>query len=234
MEVGSLKIQVVKKDIKNIHLAVYPPNGAIRLASPKNVKDETIRLYIVSKIPWIRRQQRRLLSQDREGARDYVERESHYFLGKRYLLQIAEKNSIPKIILGKKHLTLQIKPGTTKDQREHHLNHWYRKKLKEVIPPLIDKWQRKMNVEVDAWGVKSMKTKWGSCNIEARRIWLNLELAKKPMECLEFIVVHEMVHLLERKHNEIFIAYMDKFLPKWKLYKNELNKLPVSHIQWSY
>lgn len=234
MEVGALKIQIIKKDIKNIHLAVYPPNGSIRLASPKEVSDETIRLYVVSKIGWIRKQQRRLLHQDREAARDYVERESHYFLGQRYLLRLVEKEAKPFVTISNKYLNLQVRPSITEEQKEEILSSWYRQRLKELIPPLIEKWQRVMNVEVDDWGVKQMKTKWGACNIEAKRIWLNLELAKKPFQCLEFIVVHEMVHLLERKHNERFVAYMNKFLPKWKTLKQELNRLPVRHVEWGY
>ncbi len=234
MEIGSLKIQVIKKDIKNIHLAVYPPKGKIRLSSPRNVNDETIRLYLISKISWIRKQQRKFEKQDREPRRDYVQRESHYFLGQRYLLRLEEKNAPPSITLQNKYLTLQVRPGTSVEQREKILNAWYRKQLKQLIPPLIEKWERIMGVSVDDWGVRHMKTKWGTCNIEAKRIWLNLELAKKPIQCLEFIVVHEMVHLLERKHNEIFFSYMNRFLPKWEMYKQELNRLPVAQGLWGY
>lgn len=234
MEIGTLKVQVVKKDIKNMHLAVYPPNGNVRLATPKNVNDETLRLYVVSKLGWIRTQQRRFAKQDRETRRDYIERESHYFLGQRYLLKVVEKNTVPGITLTNKHLILQVRPRTLSEKRELILGSWYRKQLKNLIPTLIAKWEKVMGVKVEAWGVKQMKTKWGSCNIEARRIWFNLELAKKPLECLEFIVVHEMVHLLERKHNDRFIAYINKFLPKWKLYKQELNRLPVRHVGWGY
>jgi predicted metal-dependent hydrolase len=234
MEVGTLKIQIVKKDIKNIHLAVYPPHGNVRLASPKSVSDDTIRLYVVSKLGWIRKQQRRFSTQDREPVREFVERESHYFLGQRYLLRVVEKEARPTVTINNKYLTIQVRPGTTKEQKAVAINEWYREKLKEMIPALIGKWASIMKVDVANWGVKQMRTKWGTCNIEAKRIWLNLELAKKPLPCLEFIVVHEMVHLLERKHNEVFIAYMNKFLPKWKSVKEELNRLPVRHAEWGY
>ncbi len=227
MEIGSLKVQVVKKDIKNIHLAVYPPKGSVRLSSPRNVNDETIRLYLVSRIGWIRKQQRKFEKQDREPRRDYVPRESHYFLGQRYLLRLEEKNAPPLITLTNKYLTLQVRPVTSAEQREKILNAWYRKQLKQLIPPLIEKWERILDVSVEDWGIRHMKTKWGTCKIEAKRIRLNLELAKKPIQCLEFIIVHEMVHLLERKHNEIFFAYMNRYLPKWKMYRQELNSLPM-------
>jgi predicted metal-dependent hydrolase len=147
---------------------------------------------------------------------------------------LVEKEEKPLVTISNKYLSLQVRPGATDEQKEEILSAWYRRRLKELIPPLIEKWQRVMNVEVDDWGVKQMKTKWGTCSIDSKRIWLNLELAKKPVQCLEFIVVHEMVHLLERKHNERFVAYMNKFLPKWKTLKQELNRLPVRHVEWGY
>lgn len=234
MEIGNISIEVVKKEIKNIHLAVYPPYGRVRLAAPVNVNDETLRLYTISKIPWIKKQQRKLAGQDREIERKYVHRESHYFLGKRYLLRVIDDNK-PKVVLrSRTYIDLHIKPDSTREQREHLMIEWYRSELKRIVPELLAKWEKKIGVQADDWGVKQMKTKWGTCNIQKKRILVNLELAKKPVHCLEFIIVHELVHLLERLHNERFLAYMDKFMPRWKYYRDELNKLPVSHIDWEY
>lgn len=232
---SQLSIDVVRKDIKNMHLAVYPPTGRVRIAAPLRINDEAVRLFAISKIGWIRKQQRNFLAQDRQPARQYKERESHYFLGKRYLLRIIEQEASPKVIIKTKtYIDLFVKPNTTAEQREKILNEWYRKELKTLIPPIIAKWEKQINVTVEDWQVKQMKTKWGTCNIEKERIWINLELAKKPVQCLEYIVLHEMIHLLERHHNDYFRSLLDKFLPQWKFYKEELNRLPVSHGEWGY
>jgi predicted metal-dependent hydrolase len=235
LEIGSLSIEIVRKDIKNIHLAVYPPNGRVRLATPLDVQDETIRLFVISKLTWIKNQQRKFNNQERQSPREYIERESHYFQGKRYLLRITEENKPPKVVLKSKiYLDLQIRPNTSLEQRQSILNEWYRMELKKQIQPLIEKWSPIIGVQPNDWLVKQMRTKWGTCNIEAKRIWINLELAKKPVSCLEFIVVHELVHLLERHHNDRFLGLMNGFLPNWKVVKEELNRLPVSHLEWEY
>ena len=233
--VSDISVDVVRKDIKNMHLAVYPPNGRVRIAVPLRIDDEAVKLFAITKLAWIKRQQRKFEEQERETARDFVDRESHYFLGRRYLLRIIEHNGTPKVILkGKTYIDLYARTGSTKEQRQTTLNEWYREELKLAIPPLIEKWEPIIGVKVDEWGVKQMKTKWGTCNIDAKRIWLNLELAKKPILCLEYILVHEMIHLLERKHNDRFLTYLEKFIPQWKFYKDELNSLPVSHSEWTY
>jgi predicted metal-dependent hydrolase len=236
MQIGSkLTIDIVRKDIINIHLSVYPPTGRVRIAAPLEVGDETIRLFAISKLGWIRRNQRSFEAQDRQSPREYKNRESHYFLGKRYLLRIKEHHAPPKVVLKTKtYIDLFVKPETSVEQKHVAVNEWYRDELKKLIEPLINKWEKEIGVSVDDWQIKQMKTKWGTCNIEKKRIWINLELAKKPLACLEYIVVHEMVHLLERNHGGRFIAYMDKFLPQWKFYREELNRLPVSHGEWSY
>ena len=235
IEIGSLSIEIVRKDIKNIHLAVYPPNGRVRLATPQHVEEETIRLFVLSKLTWIKAQQRKFTDQNRQGPREYIERESHYFQGRRYLLRITEENKPPKVVLkNKTYLDLHIRPGTPEAQRQNIVNEWYRAQLKTQIEPLLEKWLPIIGVTLNDWQVKYMRTKWGTCNIEARRIWINLELAKKPVACLEFIIVHELVHLLERRHNDRFLAYMNRFLPNWKQLRDELNRLPVSHLEWEY
>lgn len=231
---GDLRIDVTYKDIKNVHLSVYPPYGKVRISAPLRLDLDTIRIYAISRLGWIRKQQTKLSQQAREPARDYVSRESHYYLGKRYLLRVSKIESAPKIVLKHSTIEMQIRPSTPTDKREAILDGWYRQRMKEFVPPIIHKWEDTLNVNVISFGIKKMKTKWGSCNREAGRIWLNLELAKKPMSCIEYVVIHEMVHLLERKHGDKFTFYMDNFLPMWRSTKEELNRSPLSHQDWSY
>ena len=233
--INEFTIDVIRKDIKNIHLAVYPPSGRIRIAAPVKMDDDAIRLFAISKIGWIKRQQRKFIAQERIPEREYLQRESHYFQGKRYLLNIIEIDEVPKVaIRGKKYIDLYVRPGATTEKKHEVLTEWYRTQLKNLIPDLMLKWCNILSVQVKDFQVKHMKTKWGSCNIEENRILLNLELAKKPESCLEYIIVHELIHFKERHHNERFLFYMDKYLPNWKQIKNELNKLPVSHADWNY
>lgn len=233
--VNNIKVDVVRKNIKNIHLAVYPPFGRVRIAVPERTKDDTIRLYVISKLAWIKRNKKGFKEQDRIPPREYKNRESHYYEGKRYLLNIKETESAPKVVIrNKTYLDLYVRKNTSRDKCNEILNEWYREHLKAKLPKLIAKWEKKINVKVNECKVKQMKTKWGSCNISAKRIWLNLELAKKPTICLEYIIVHELIHLLERHHNEIFRAYLDKFMPQWQAHKRELNRQPLSHSNWEY
>ena len=233
--ISNITVDVVRKDIKNIHLAVYPPTGRVRIAAPLQVNDEAIRLFAISKLGWIKRNQRKFENQERIPPREYKERESHYFQGRRYLIRIKETVGAGWVDLkGKTYLDLYVRNNTSLEYKNRILNEWYRKELKNIIPELIRHWENKIGVKVYFWGVKQMKTKWGSCSIEKKRIWLNLELAKKPGHCLEYILVHEMIHLLERHHNDKFKSYMESFLPNWKQFKEELNRIPVSHADWSY
>ena len=234
VQLGDIKIEVELKNIKNIHLSVYPPNGKVRIAAPERMSLDTIRIYAISKLGWIKKQQAKLRGAERETRRDYVTKENQYFLGKRYLLTVLIDNSKPLVYIKHNRLVLQVRPKTNRAKRKEIIESWYREQLKELIPKLINQHQKVMNVMVDEFAVRKMKTKWGTCNREAGRIWFNLELAKKPIECIEYIVVHEMVHFLERAHNSRFIAYMDKYLPDWKSRKQQLNRLPVSHIDWDY
>jgi predicted metal-dependent hydrolase len=235
IKVNDLLVDVVRKDIKNLHLAVYPPNGRVRVAVPLRLDDEAVRLAVISKLGWIKRQQAKFEAQSRQSKREYVSGESHYFQGQRYLLNVIYADENPKVFIrNKTHIDLIVRPNSTTEQRERLIQVWYRKQLKEQIPPLIDKWQAIIGVELEEWGVKQMKTKWGTCQIEAQRIWINLELAKKPPQCLEYIVVHELIHLLERHHNERFTALMDKYLPSWRFLREELNGEPLRHEDWGY
>lgn len=231
--VSGLEVEVVRKDIKNLHLGVYPPHGHIRVAAPLRVNDEAVRMAVISRLGWIRKQQRKFAEKVRLSPREYVARESHYYFGQRYLLKVVEGSSRAGVVVrGKRTMELHVAVGTDRERREEVIVSWYRSRLKERIPPLIEKWERLLGLEVKDWGVRTMKTKWGSCNPTARRIWLNLELAKKPPTCLEYIVVHEMMHLHERHHNERFVALMDRYLPQWRQAKDELNQLPLRDENW--
>jgi predicted metal-dependent hydrolase len=233
--IANIQIEVIRKDIKNMHLAVYPPTGRIRLAAPTKTDAEVVRLFVISKIGWIKKHIKNFKEQPRESPREYKSGESHYYMGKRYLLNVVEVEG-PQLVKvkGVKSLLMNVRPNTSTEARGNMLKEWYRKELKMQLPELIDKWEKVVGVKCNSWGVKQMRTKWGACNIADKRIWLNLELAKKPQRCLEYIIVHELVHLLERNHNDRFVALMTKFMPKWRLYRDELNSLPVAHNDWGY
>jgi hypothetical protein len=235
LHIANLDIDVIRKDIKNMHLAVYPPTGRIRLAAPSRTDDEVIRLFAISKLAWIKRHIKNFKSQARETPRDFISGESHYFQGRRYLINVIEHDGRNKVeIKNHKEINLFVKTGSSKAEKAKVFKEWYRKELKAQIPEIMEKWEKVMGVKAQAWGVKHMRTKWGTCNTIEKRIWINLELAKKPKNCLEYIIVHELVHLLERSHNDRFIALMNKFMPKWRAHRDELNKLPVSHTDWGY
>ncbi len=235
IQVRGIAVEVVRKDIKNLHVGVYPPKGRVRVAAPLRLDNEAVRLAVISRLGWIRRQQEGFEGQDRQSQREMVTGESHYFQGRRYRLNVIEHEGLPCVELpNSRTMELRVRPGTSRAAREALLLQWYRRRLREPLPGLLAKWEPQVGVEVAELRIKRMKTRWGTCNIEARRIWLNLELAKKPLGCLEFILVHEMVHLLERHHNERFRDYMDQFMPQWRLHREELNRAPLAHETWSY
>ncbi|MDD2742933.1 MAG: SprT family zinc-dependent metalloprotease [Rhodocyclaceae bacterium] len=235
LTVSGVKVEVVRKDIKNLHLGVYPPNGRVRVATPLVISDEAVRLAVIDKLGWIRRQKAKFAEQPRQSQREMVNGESHYFLGRRYRLRVHEDDAPPRVaIRGIASLNLFVRPGATADQREAVLLRWHREQLKALIPALLEKWQPILGVQVAHWGVKKMKTKWGSCSIDAGRIWINLELAKKPLHCLEYIVVHELLHLLERHHNERFSALLNAYLPNWRQSREILSQMPLGHEAWDY
>lgn len=234
LHLGNITVHVVQKDIKNIHLSVYPPFGRVRISAPTRFDLDTIRVFAISKLRWIKKQQTKLRNQEREAPREFLNRESHYFNGKRYLLKVIEQAAAPRVELKHSKIELYVRPKSSKKKLKSILDEWCRSQLKASLPTLIEKWEKKMNVRVNEFGIKKMRTKWGTCNREAKRLWLNLELAKKPAECLEYIVVHEMVHLLERHHNDRFISLINEVMPKWRFYKEELNRRPLRHENWSY
>ena len=234
INLGDIAVDVVLKDIKNLHLSVHPPTGRVRISAPMRMRIDTIRVFAISKLDWIRQQQTKLREQERETPRDYVDRESHYVWGKRYLLTVSERNEPPSIELKHSRMLLQVRPGADEDKKQALVEEWYREQLREAVPALLARWQPLLSVEVERFFVQRMKTKWGSCNHKARTIRLNTELAKKPAECLEYIVLHELVHLVEPTHNARFVAQMDQLMPNWQLHRQVLNRLPVRREKWSY
>jgi len=235
LTVSGIQVEVIRKDIKNLHLGVYPPSGRVRVAAPLVVSDEAVRLAVIGKLGWIRRQKARFAQQPRQSQREMVNGESHYFLGQRYRLRVHEQNAPARIALrGVASIDLFVRPGTSAGQREAVLLRWYREQLKALIPPLLEKWQPILGVQAAGWGIRKMKTRWGSCNPASRRVWFNLELAKKPVQCLEYIVVHELAHLLERHHNERFAALIEAHVPHWRQYREMLRQAPLGHEEWKY
>lgn len=233
--VSGIKVEVVRKDIKNLHLGVYPPSGRVRVATPLVISDEAVRLAVIDKLGWIKRQRANFTAQPRQSQREMVNGESHYVFGQRYRLRVHQHNGPARVATrGVANLDLHVRPEASSAQREEILLRWYRQQLKDRIPPLLAKWQRTLRVKATDWGVRKMKTKWGSCNTTAKRIWINLELAKKPEQCLEYIVVHELVHLLERHHNDRFMAIMDRHLPDWRVRRDLLNSGVLGHEEWAY
>ena len=235
MEISGHSIEVVRKDIKHFYVGVHPPNGQVRVSAPLRLDDDAVRMAIISRLGWIRRKQASFAQQQRQSQREYVSGESHYFTGKRYRLKVNEQDCPPKVqLLNNTRIGLTVRPGTDRDKREAIFHTWYREHLKSQLPALIAKWEPKMGVSVKDVRIRKMKTLWGSCNIEAKRIWLNLELAKKPKSCLIYVLVHEMTHLLERHHNDRFRELMDTYLPQWRSYRDELNRAPLAYENWRY
>lgn len=225
IQVSDITVEVTKKDIKNVYLRVYPPHGKVCLSSPRSVSPEYLRQFIHSKQKWIRKKIQKVKSQQRAPELQYGQGESHYIQGRQYLLNIIEVSKPPKVIIrNDQYLDLYIRPGSDGVKKEKVLREWYRDLLKDQIPELIKKWERELGVSVREWGVKKMKTRWGTCNTGARRIWLNLELAKKPQHLLEYVVLHEIVHLKERLHNDRFRSFLTRHMPDWREREKELNE----------
>ena len=234
LQLGEIAVEVVLKDIKNIHLSVYPPAGKVRISAPSRMTLDTIRVFAISKLGWIKQQQEKLRGQERETPREYLDRESHFVWGKRYLLKVIEADEAPSVELKHSRMYLRLRSGTPGNKRQTVVEAWYREQIRKAVPSLIAKWEPVLGVKVQKFFVQKMKTKWGSCNSASKSIRLNTDLAKKPPQCLEYIVVHEMVHLLMRHHNEEFSTAMDKCLPGWRLLRQTLNDGPLAHTDWTY
>ena len=231
---GEIPVDVELKDIKNIHLSVYPPNGAVRVSAPSRMSLDTIRVYAISKLGWIKQQQKKLRAQEREPPREYLERESHYVWGRRYLLHVAECDGPPLVALKHRTMVLRLRPGADEAKMQAVVDDWYRTELRKAAVPLIAKWAPVLGVTVDRFFVQHMKTKWGSCNTATHCIRLNTELAKKPRPCIDYIVLHEMAHLIVPTHGPKFVALMDRFMPNWRAIRDLLNSLPARHEHWDY
>lgn len=227
IKLGDVVVALTRKDVKHVHLTVHPPTGRVTLIAPHATRTEVARAYAISKLGWIRRQRTQLAAQAREAPRQWVERESHHVWGRRYLLSIAEVSDKPVVKLTPRRLTLQVRPGSSAEKRAEVMHEWHKALLHSVVPGLISKWEGKLGVRVAGYFLQRMKTKWGSCNPGKLHIRLNTELVKKPKDLLEYVVVHEMAHLLEASHSERFVAILDRHWPQWRESRAELNALPL-------
>jgi predicted metal-dependent hydrolase len=223
LEVGGLSIQVTKKEVKGMRLSIHAPYGDIRASVPSSFSKSKVLLIINSKLSWIQKNHAKFSNQNHKPSQIETGQKI-YFLGKTYELNVCDA-AFNEVLLTDKSLIIFTKPNKSPAYKEAILNAWYGNQLKTIIPKMIKEWETKTGLKVKNWAIKRMKTRWGSCNPTAGRIWLNLELAKKPLHCLEYVIVHEMVHLLEAKHNKRFFSYMDQFMPLWRDYKQELNGL---------
>jgi predicted metal-dependent hydrolase len=232
LTLGSITVDVVKKDIKNVHLSVCPPAGDVRISAPLRMNLETIRVFAVSKLGWIKEQRKKIVGQERETPRSYAERESHYVWGKRYLMKVVERDCPAEVFLQHNRIVLQVRPTWSRERRQEFLDAWYRRQIRAAVPEMIRRWESVLGVKVERVFVRRMRTKWGSCSRASASVRLNTDLAKKPPECLEYIVVHEMAHLIEPTHNARFLALMDRAMPNWQHYREMLNRLPVRYENW--
>ena len=232
IQLGDISIQVTRKNIKNVHLAVHPPDGRVTLSAPANTRLEVARAYAISKIGWIHKQQDELRGQARETLRQFVKRESHYLWGRRHLLMVIEADTKPFVSVDHKRITLSVRPGSGQTKRAQVMHDWHKYLLHEFLPPMIEKWETRLGVRVNAYFLQRMKTKWGSCNHKAGHIRLNTELVKKPKDLVEYVIVHEMVHLIEPTHSERFMSILTKHYPTWREARAELNDLPLAAEEW--
>ena len=232
IQLGEILIRVTKKDVKNVHLSVHPPDGRVTLTVPTMTRLDVARAYAISRLGWIRQQQERMLGQARETPRKFIERESHYLWGRRHLMTIKHADAKPQVSLDHKRITLAVRPGADATKRAEVIHEWHKSLLHAVVPSIIKKWQPKLKVHVTGYFLQRMKTKWGSCNHRDGHIRLNTELVKKPKDLLEYVIVHEMAHLIEPTHSERFVAILDKHYPTWREARAELNELPLASESW--
>lgn len=232
LQLGKIEIEVSFKNIKNVHLSVHPPEGRVVIVAPQGTRPEAVRAYAASKLNWIHAKQAKLAAQLRETPRQYVSRESHMLWGKRYLLRVVESEKRPSVHLDHRWITLTVRRGSSRENREMLMAAWQRTLLHGAIPQLIAKWEKRLDVNVEGYAVQRMKTKWGSCNRKSRRIRVNTELVKKPKELLDYVVVHEILHLLAPTHSEKFAELLSKYFPSWREARAELNALPLSASDW--
>ncbi|MBI4865937.1 MAG: M48 family metallopeptidase [Candidatus Wallbacteria bacterium] len=232
IQIGDILIALTRKDVKHVHLSVHPPRGRVSLVAPTGTRLEVARAYAISKLGWIRKQQAKLHGQARETPRRFVERETHYLWGRRYLLSVVEGDTKPAVKLGHREIILRVRPGCSTERRKEIVHDWHKALLHELLPGLIRKWEAKLGVTLSGYFLQRMKTRWGSCNPLGGRIRINTELVKKPKDLIEYVVVHEMAHLLEPKHSDRFIALLQRHYPTWREARAELNELPLTAEAW--
>lgn len=235
-KIGELDIQLTRKDIKNLHISVMPPDGEVRVSAPEAMTDTAVRMAVIHRIPWIRRQQASFAKQERQSTRQMVDGETHYLWGRRYRLLVnklaTDLKSAQSVKLHRGRLVLSVNPSASTESKLHLLDEYYRSRLKLKVPDIVQKWSQVTYINCDSWHIQKMKTKWGSCNVEERRILLNLELAKKPLPCLEYIILHELLHFKERQHNDRFKALLDTYMPDWRSRRDLLNQMPLKQERW--
>lgn len=234
IQLSDVEIELTWKPIKNLHLSVHPPAGTVRVSAPRTMPRDVVRAFLIGKLPWIRKQREKILAQERESPREYLEGESHYFQGQRLLLEIHPASGPYRVEVNHQALQLYLHPSAGIEARRRLLERFYREHLKGEVPNYIKGYEKRLGVEVAEFGIKKMKTRWGTCNPRARRIWINLELAKKPPECLEYLVLHEMLHLIEPRHNRRFKTLMERHYPRWRSVRDQLNRLPIRREEWGY
>jgi predicted metal-dependent hydrolase len=234
LAVRGIEIEIHFKPIKNLHIGVYPPEGKVRVAAPTRLSEEQVRLAVIQRLPWIKRQRTTLREAVRQSSREMVTGESHYVWGVRFRLKVVERPGRAAVWIEGDRLCVGMPPGASTDARRKLLEAWQRAELRARIEPLIEHWAPVVGRRPPFWSIRKMKTRWGSCNPETGHIWFNLELAKKPPRCVEYIVVHELAHLLERRHNDRFRGLLDGFMPDWQSRRDELNQAPLSHVDWEY
>jgi len=234
LQVGGIEAVVLYKPVKNLHLNVLPPVGKVRVTAPQNMNDDAIRTFLATRISWIKKMQAKFKGQERQTPREYVSGETYYYFGKKFKLEVCEIEARPNVeIKGKTKIFLNIRPKTSVLKREEIIQNWYRDELRKFLGVAIDKWEKKIGIKTDSWGIRRMKTRWGTCNHKKKNIWLNLELVKKPESCIEYVVLHELLHFIEEKHSDKFTGLLNKYMPKWKSEKEELNRLILSHEEWN-
>lgn len=233
LHLEDLSIELTRKAVKHVHLSVHPPEGRVTLVAPTGTRTEVARAYAISKLAWIRAQRAKFIGQSRESPRRFISRESHYLWGRRYLLTVEHQDAKPRVKLDHRRITLVVRPGSSEAERARVMHEWHKTLLHQAVPPLIAKWERRLGVRVAGYFLQRMKTKWGGCNNRARNIRLNTELVKKPKDLLEYVIVHEMIHLIEPRHSERFLALLDEFFPTWREARAELNELPLAAAAWT-
>lgn len=228
-----MEVLVVRKAVKNLHLSLLPPDGRIRVTSPITMKDDAIRTLVATRLPWIRKHQQQFENQERQSKREYISGESHFLFGHRYLLEVVHVDAAPVVaVKGKKKIVLQVRPKATEQKKSEVMHEWYRLQLEEVLSEYVKKWEKKIGVKTTSWNIRRMRTRWGTCNHKTGHVWFNLELAKKPLSTIEYVVVHELLHLIEKTHNDRFIKLLDRHMPKWRSEKNLLNRFILSYEHW--